>query len=94
MGKIRGVGVYNYHNILNMGQNQMNRNKLEPFRRSELAQISLLGPLGQEARPNYLRRGFCAMLFPLVVQLVLSCVMVLVSLLLIFVVVWVSGWVA
>jgi hypothetical protein len=28
-----------------------------------------LDPLGREARPNYLRRGFCAMIFPLVVQL-------------------------
>ncbi|KAK2417716.1 alpha/beta-Hydrolases superfamily protein [Trifolium repens] len=69
MGKIHGAGVYNYHNILNMGQNQMNRNMLGPFHRSELARISLLDPLGREARPNYLRRGFCAMIFPLVVQL-------------------------
>nr|AFK42395.1 unknown [Medicago truncatula] len=75
MGKIQGVGVCNYHNILNMDQNQMHHNRLGTFLRNGLVQIALLGPLDLEGQPNHLHRGFFAMLFLWEVRLVLMIVL-------------------
>ncbi|KAK2417714.1 alpha/beta-Hydrolases superfamily protein [Trifolium repens] len=75
MEKIHGVGVCNYHNILNMGRNQRRRNMLGPFLHSGLVPISLLGPLAREAQPNCPHRGSCAMLFLSVAQLILTIVL-------------------